>query len=169
MEATKYIRDYFKGEKLSALSLLAAAIGLIILAYLVYQNVKGNIAYGFAGLLLSFSALRILASLVAYIRSVRRERMLIAGVDDEQLLVEEGKRMKKIVLLFPKIRMVQEVFFGLAFVSIFLGIAGIVNAISMGMAIAVLLQMGIWIAFDLFAQRRAEEYERRLRRVNEKK
>lgn len=74
--------------------------------------------------------------------------------------------MKKVVPRFPKIRMLQEIFFGLSFMGIFLGMTNVINLVSTGVALAVLIQMAIRIVFDLFAQRRAEEYERRLRKIN---
>jgi TRAP-type mannitol/chloroaromatic compound transport system permease large subunit len=52
----------------------------------------------------------------------------------------------------------------MAFITIFLGMAEVVEPAIMGFAMAALLMAAIMTAFDLFALRRAKEYVRRLNR-----
>lgn len=160
----KHIQEYYQGTKQSALSLFVAAIVMIILGYMVFLSINDIIVYGLFGGVLAFSLLQIVMSSIWYIRATFRARKMLAECEHLKVLAEEHQSIQRAVPRFPKIRMVQEIFFGLSFVGIFLGMARIIPSVSMGIAMAVLLQMAIWIANDLFAQRRTEEYERRLRR-----
>ena len=160
----KHIQEYYQGTKQSALSLFVAAIIMIILGYMVFLSINDIIVYGLFGGVLAFSLLQIVMSSIWYIRATFRARKMLAECEHLKVLAEEHQSIQRAVPRFPKIRMVQEIFFGLSFVGIFLGMARIIPSVSMGIAMAVLLQMAIWIANDLFAQRRTEEYERRLRR-----
>jgi uncharacterized membrane protein (DUF485 family) len=162
---TKYTRDYYKGKKLSALSMLVTALVLICCAFVLFLVKKQALIYGLSGGLIVLSVLQIINSLIVWGYVHFAERKLISGNLTKSHLETEHQFIKKKAARYPKIRMVQEVFFGLAFIGIFLGMAKVINPTSMGIALALILMMAIWIVKDLFAQRRAEEYERFLRRV----
>ncbi len=164
IKITRHIQDFYAQERLNALILIVLAIVMMGVAYIVFRNIKANIVYGLSGSLVALSLVQMLSSIIIYIRTLKYERKLLPEPIASNLLIAEHQSIKNKVLRFPKLRMVQEIFFGLSFVGVFLGMAEVINPISMGIAIVLLLQMAIWIVLGLFAQRRTQEYERRLRR-----
>jgi len=163
MELTQCIQDYFSGEKKSSLFLLGFSLLMLLLSYIIYKYVDHSVGFGLAASLAFFSGIQILVSLIRYISAQSKASKLQSNVEDKAEIGEEWQRMKGVAKKFPKVRIVQEIIFGIAFLGIILGLAKWISPISMGFSMAVLFQAAVLIVYDLFAQRRAEEYERRLR------
>lgn len=161
----RYTLDYYKAEKHSAISLLILAFLAVGIAYTIFNSMSHGIVYGFSYGLLALSILQMISALMVWVKSTIKERKLMSGKLNKHDLESEYLLIKKKVARYPKIRAVQEVFFGLSFIIIFLGMAEVINPIKMGIGLALILTMTIWIVTDLFAQRRAEEYGRFLRRM----
>lgn len=141
------------------------ALVFICCALALFRLMKQELVYGLSGTLLVLSVLQMINSFAIWGHAYFTERKLVSGTLTKSHLEAEHLFIKKKAARYPRIRMVQEVFFGLAFISIFLGMAEVINPISMGLGLALILMMAIWIVKDLFAQRRTEEYERFLRRI----
>lgn len=165
MDLTKCIHDYFSGEKKGSLFLLGLSVLMLLLSYIIYKYVDHSVGFGFAASLAFFSGIHILVSLIRYALTLSRASKLRSNLEDEMELRHEWQRMKEVTAKFPKVRIVQEIIFGFALLGIILGIAKCINPISMGFSMAVIFQAALLIVYDLFAQRRAEEYERRLRLI----
>lgn len=166
MKEKKYLYDYYNGE--IAAGKLLAGIGLCIisLAYLITYTIQGELAYGIIFCLLPFGVFQALSGMVIWFRkTIRRNKFLrefekIRSINTSA----ENLHLTAMVKRFKLVRKIQEAILLMAFITIFLGMAKVVNLAIMGFAMAALLMAGIMIAFDLFAQRRAEEYLRRLNR-----
>lgn len=169
MELTKCIHDYFSGEKKFSIFLLGFSILTILVSYVIYMYEDYPAGFGFASSLAFFSGIHILVSVIRYGMAYVKERKIQSLSKDAPELKHEWKRMERVASSFPKVRMVQEIIFGLALLGIILGLAKWIGPISLGFSMGVFFQVAVLIVFDLFSQRRAEEYERRLRLILEGK
>lgn len=170
LDIFKYIQDYYKSEISAGQVLLAIGAIMIGLAYLVSYTVDGMLGYGIIFGLLPLAVFQLLAGLVIIVKkTVRQNKLSRQQTANKELdLDAECKEMGVVFKRFTYTRYIQEAICFMSFVTIFLGLAHIVSVLILGMSMGVLLQSAIMIAFDLFAQRRAEEYLRRLKRENEK-
>ncbi len=167
MKEKKYLLDYYNGEITAGKVLLGIGLLIITLAFLISYTVQGGLAYGIIFCLLPIGVFQALSGAVIILKkTIRRNKLLkeLEKVGSVNALTEIS-HLAASVKRYKVIRRIQEAILLMAFITIFLGMAKLVNPAIMGFAMAGLLMGGIMIAFDLFAQRRAEEY---LRRLNKK-
>lgn len=103
--------------------MLIVALVLICGAFALFRVMKQELIYGLSGGLLVLSLIQIINCLVVWAQSYFTERKLVSGTLTKNHLEAEHLFIKKKAARYPRIRMVQEVFFGLAFIGIFLGMA----------------------------------------------
>ena len=168
MKEKKYLLDYYNGERAAGKVLLGIGLSVIALAFLISYTMQGGLAYGIIFCLLPLGVFQALSGVVVIFRkTIRRNKLLkeLAKKGHVNTLTE-SLHLTASVKRYKIIRRIQEAMLLMAFITIFLGMAQIVKPAIMGFAMAGLLMAGIMIAFDLFAQRRAEEYLRRLGKEN---
>jgi hypothetical protein len=166
LKEKKYLLDYYDSEIAAGKVLVGIGLFIIALAFLISYTIKGELAYGIIFCLLPFGVFQTLSGGVIWFRkTIRRKKMLKQlhreiGINPS----EERQHIEAIVKRIKIIRKIQEAIMLMAFITIFLGMAEVVEPAIMGFAMAALLMAAIMTAFDLFALRRAEEYVRRLNR-----
>jgi len=167
---TKYIGEYYKGKKNSGVVLIAIGIAMIILAWIGLRNVKGEIVYGLIFGAVPSGVAQILYGLGILIQAdLEKSRMLKQiAAKVKSSLIKESKTIESRVLRYTKTRKILEFTFGISFILIFLGMAKVISSIGFGLAVALLLQTAVIIAFNLFAERRTAEYSRRLKHAIDK-
>jgi|GEM_PF-3411499 len=164
------INEHYVAEKKSALSLIGIAILMMVIAGIIYLTVKAGVTYGIIYGLLPLSIIQILAGIFVFIKANLRQKIIIKKIEGQPnfKIETELKRTSAEVKRLRVTRKIQETAFVIALFVICLGMAKLVNPIGMGLAMALLLQAGVMIAFDLFAVRRAEEYLRRINKLASK-
>ena len=168
MDTTKYIREFYASKKVGALVLIFIAIIAVILAFVVFRFVKSDIGYGIIAGLIPIASIQLMAGLVTLIVTIRRPEKLIteSQLEHAKVLDEEQENIDKTHKRKKRIHKLQEIVFAISFILIFLGLFDVINKLSLGFAMAILLQTAVMIAYDLFATRQVEEYLRRLKRIN---
>jgi len=169
LDIINYIQTYYTEEKKSALVMCGIGIGMILLSFIISKFIEGDLAFGIIFGLLPLAVFQSLFGIGTYLRSRMTLRRGISRpskavhLDPKKELARKESALKR----FKVTRHILEGLFVISLIFIGLGLGKIVNKMSLGLAMAVLLQAAIMIVYDLFAQRRVEEYTRRLKRVIE--
>lgn len=160
--------DYYNSEITAGKVLVGIGLMSIALAFAISYTIKeGGLTYGIIFCLLPFGVFQALSGGVIWFRKTFRRNKLLKEKQEKGRIetIGEALQMATVVKRFKVTRVIQEAILLMAFITIFLGMAKLVNPAIMGFAMAALFMAGIMIAFDLFALRRAEEYLRRLSRT----
>ncbi len=139
---------------------------MILLSFVCSKFIEGDLAFGIIFGLLPLAVFQTLYGVGIFLKSnLALNRGISKSAKAVHLNLKKELVRKESALKRYKItRHILEGLFVLSMIIIVLGVAKKVNNYNLGLAVAVLLQVAVMIAYDLFAQRRVEEYTRRLKR-----
>jgi len=146
--------------------MLGIGLGMILLSFICSKFIQGDLAYGTIFGLLPLAVFQTLYGVGIFLKSnLALKRGISKSTKAVHFNLEKELARKESLLKRYKItRHILEALFVISMIIIFLGVAKKVNNYNLGLSVAVLLQVAIMIAYDLFAQRRVEEYTRRLKK-----
>jgi len=161
---TRYIVDYFKGEKQE--SFLTLGWGIAALAGAYYGYFESGDALGF-GLAVPLSVIGILHVIVG--ASINRKTdaqikdlLELRDSDPQNFKSNELTRMEKVLADFKKYRLIAQVLFIVGVIFVILGMTQYLNRYWTGVGLGMIAQGAASLFLDLYAELRGKEYYRKL-------
>lgn len=161
---TRYIIDYFNGEKQEAFVTMAWGMIALVVAYVSIFEFEDALGLGIAVPMGIVGGLHLIVGVYTIRRSHQQIKSVLDDFSEKMQLFkfEELNRMEKVVNDFNTYRLIAQVMFVIGVILIILGVFDKVSRYWCGIGMGLMLQGAAILFLDLFAELRAKEYYRHL-------
>ena len=161
---TRYIVDYFKGEKQESFIFISAGLVAMVLAYYGFMVADDMVYFGAAVPLAGIGLIELIVggSIASKTDKQIKELLEIRESSPDTFKSDELTRMEASMKNFRIYRTIEQVLFITGLILMVLGLTDRISRYLAGVGIGLMLQSSVMLFLDLFAELRAKEYIRRL-------
>lgn len=161
---TRYIVDYFKGEKQESFIFISAGLVAIAMAYYGFIVAEDMLYFGAAVPLAGIGLIELIVgvSIASKTNKQIKELLEMRESSPSTFKSDEIQRMEGVMKNFKIFRTIEQVLFIVGLLFMILGLADKLSRYWAGVGIGLMLQSSVMLFLDLFAELRGKEYIRRL-------
>ena len=161
---TRFIVDYFKGEKQESFIFIAAGLVATALAYYGFMVADDVIYFGAAVPLAGIGLIELIVGISIAGKTNRQIKDLLEVRESSPSTfnADELLRMEDVMKNFKIYRTIEQVLFIAGLIFMVLGLTDKISKYMAGVGIGLMLQSSVMLFLDLFAELRGKEYIRRL-------
>lgn len=161
---TRFIVDYFKGEKQESFIFIAAGLVATALAYYGFMVADDVIYFGAAVPLAGIGLIELIVGISIAAKTNRQIKDLLEVRESSPstFKADELLRMEDVMKNFKIYRTIEQVLFIAGLIFMVLGLTDKISKYMAGVGIGLMLQSSVMLFLDLFAELRGKEYIRRL-------
>ncbi len=161
---TRYIVDYFKGEKQESFIFIAAGLLAMAMAYYGFMVADDVLYFGAAVPLAGIGLIELIVggSIASKTNSQIKALLEKCESSPSTFKSDELARMEDVMKNFKIYRTIEQVLFIAGLIFLVLGLTDQISRYMAGVGIGLMLQSSVMLFLDLFAELRGKEYIRRL-------
>ena len=161
---TRFIVDYFKGEKQESFIFIAAGLVATALAYYGFMVADDVIYFGAAVPLAGIGLIELIVgiSIAGKTNKQIKDLLEVRESSPSTFNADELLRMEDVMKNFKIYRTIEQVLFIAGLIFMVLGLTDKISKYMAGVGIGLMLQSSVMLFLDLFAELRGKEYIRRL-------
>ncbi len=161
---TRYIVEYFKGEKQESFIFIAAGLVAMALAYYGFMIADDTLYFGAAVPLAGIGLIELIVGGSIATKTNEQIKALLETRESSPSTFKsyELSRMEDVMKNFRIYRTIEQVFFIVGLLFMVLGLTDRISRYMAGVGIGLMLQSSVMLFLDLFAELRGKEYIRRL-------
>ena len=161
---TRFIVDYFKGEKQESFIFISAGLVAMALAYYGFMVADDAMYFGAAVPLAGIGLIELIVGLSIASKTDKQIKYLLEVRESSPstFKADELLRMEDVMKNFKTYRTIEQVLFITGLLFMVLGLTDSISRYMAGVGIGLMLQSSVMLFLDLFAELRGKEYIRRL-------
>jgi len=161
---TRFIVDYFKGEKQESFFFISAGLVAMALAYYGFIEAEDTLYFGAAVPLAGIGLIELIVGFSVASKTDKqiKELLEIRESSPSTFKNDELERMEDVMKNFKIFRTIEQVLFIVGLLLMVLGLTDQISRYWAGVGIGLMLQSSVMLFLDLFAELRGREYIRRL-------
>ena len=161
---TRFIVDYFKGEKQESFIFISAGLVAMALAYYGFMVADDAMYFGAAVPLAGIGLIELIVGLSIASKTDKQIKDLLEVRESSPstFKADELLRMEDVMKNFKTYRTIEQVLFITGLLFMVLGLTDSISRYMAGVGIGLMLQSSVMLFLDLFAELRGKEYIRRL-------
>lgn len=161
---TRFIVDYFKGEKQESFIFISAGLVAMVLAYYGFLVAEDTLFFGAAVPLAGIGLIELIVgvSIASKTDKQIKELLEVRESSPSTFKNDELERMEAVMKNFNFFRIIEQALFIAGLILMVLGLSDKLSRYWAGVGIGLMLQSSVMLFLDLFAELRGKEYVRRL-------